>query len=71
LTRIGGRRWPRELAQQFVHPLALLLWAAAALGSTAQELLRRTPCSLLLVPRPADEPAAVASETISATATGA
>ena len=35
LTRIGGRRWPRELAQQFVHPLALLLWAAAALALAA------------------------------------
>jgi magnesium-transporting ATPase (P-type) len=35
LTRIGGRRWPRELAQQFVHPLALLLWAAAALALVA------------------------------------
>ncbi|MBS1870455.1 MAG: cation-transporting P-type ATPase [Actinobacteria bacterium] len=32
LRRRGGRRWPRELAQQFVHPLALLLWAAAALA---------------------------------------
>ncbi|MGN6189402.1 MAG: cation transporting ATPase C-terminal domain-containing protein [Conexibacter sp.] len=27
-----SRRWPRELAQQFLHPLALLLWAAAALA---------------------------------------
>jgi calcium-translocating P-type ATPase len=32
LRRRGGRRWPRELAQQFVHPLALLLWAAAVLA---------------------------------------
>jgi calcium-translocating P-type ATPase len=32
LRRRGGRRWPRELAQQFVHPLALLLWAAALLA---------------------------------------
>ncbi|NJQ00166.1 cation-translocating P-type ATPase [Streptomyces zingiberis] len=31
LRRRGGRRWPRELARQFVHPLALLLWVAAAL----------------------------------------
>ncbi len=32
LRRRGGRAWPRELAQQFVHPLALLLWLAAALA---------------------------------------
>ena len=35
LRRRGGRRWPRELAQQFAHPLALLLWAAAALAWVA------------------------------------
>jgi calcium-translocating P-type ATPase len=35
LTRRGGRRWPRELLQQFVHPLALLLWAAAVLAWAA------------------------------------
>ncbi|WP_327004419.1 cation-transporting P-type ATPase [Dactylosporangium sp. NBC_01737] len=39
LTRHDGRRWWRELATQLVHPLALLLWLAAALalvsGSTA------------------------------------
>ena len=38
LRRRGGRRWPRELARQFTHPLALLLWVAALLlivvGST-------------------------------------
>jgi calcium-translocating P-type ATPase len=32
LTRRGGRRWPRELARQFTHPLALLLLAAAGLA---------------------------------------
>ena len=32
LKRRGGRRWPRELARQFTHPLALLLVAAAALA---------------------------------------
>ena len=32
LRRQGGRAWPRELAKQFVHPLALLLWLAAALA---------------------------------------
>lgn len=35
LERRSGRRWPRDLAQQFVHPLALLLWAAAALALVA------------------------------------
>jgi calcium-translocating P-type ATPase len=35
LERRGGRRWPRELAAQFTHPLALLLWAAAALAGIA------------------------------------
>ncbi len=32
LIRRGGRRWPRQLAQQFTHPLALLLWVAAGLA---------------------------------------
>lgn len=32
LARRGGRRWPRELAEQFTHPLALLLTVAAALA---------------------------------------
>ncbi len=32
LRRRGGRTWPRELAKQFTHPLALLLWTAAALA---------------------------------------
>jgi calcium-translocating P-type ATPase len=35
LTRRGGRRWPGELARQLTHPLALLLWAAAALAALA------------------------------------
>ena len=35
LTRQGGRRWPRQLARQVVHPLALLLWVAAALAFAA------------------------------------
>src|SRR6185312_13382547 len=33
LSRRGGVRWPRELARQFTHPLALLLWAAALLAA--------------------------------------
>lgn len=32
LRRRGGRRWPGELARQLSHPLALLLWLAAALS---------------------------------------
>jgi calcium-translocating P-type ATPase len=32
LARRGGRRWPRELAQQFTHPLAVLLALAAVLA---------------------------------------
>src|SRR5271165_5777694 len=32
LTRRGGRKWPAELARQLTHPLALLLWLAAALS---------------------------------------
>jgi magnesium-transporting ATPase (P-type) len=32
LRRRGGRRWPRELARQLTHPLALLLWVAAGLS---------------------------------------
>jgi calcium-translocating P-type ATPase len=35
LRRRGGRRWPRQLASQFTHPLALLLWLAAALALVA------------------------------------
>jgi calcium-translocating P-type ATPase len=35
LQRRGGRRWPRELARQLTHPLALLLWGAAALAAAA------------------------------------
>jgi calcium-translocating P-type ATPase len=35
LRRQGGREWPRRLARQFVHPLALLLWLAAVLAFVA------------------------------------
>jgi magnesium-transporting ATPase (P-type) len=31
LQRRRGRQWPKELARQFTHPLALLLWLAAGL----------------------------------------
>jgi predicted RNase H-like HicB family nuclease len=43
------------------EPLELVRWGAVArivVGSTAETLLRQAPCSLLLVPRPAEEPAA-------------
>jgi magnesium-transporting ATPase (P-type) len=33
LRRVGRRAWPGELARQFTHPLALLLWAAAVLAA--------------------------------------
>ncbi len=32
LRRRGGAKWPRELARQLTHPLALLLWVAAGLS---------------------------------------
>ncbi len=32
LHRRGGLKWPAELAHQLTHPLALLLWLAAALS---------------------------------------
>jgi magnesium-transporting ATPase (P-type) len=35
LSRRGSRRWWRELAGQFTHPLALLLWLAAVLAVVA------------------------------------
>ncbi|MFJ8625085.1 cation-translocating P-type ATPase [Kitasatospora sp. NPDC093550] len=35
LVRREGRRWPRELAHQFTHPLALLLICAAALAAVS------------------------------------
>jgi calcium-translocating P-type ATPase len=35
LVRPGGIAWPGELARQLTHPLALLLWAAAALALAA------------------------------------
>lgn len=35
LRRRGGRRWPRQLAAQLTHPLALLLWLAGALAFVA------------------------------------
>lgn len=39
LRRAGGPRWGKELARQFTHPLALLLWAAAALAAITSALV--------------------------------
>jgi calcium-translocating P-type ATPase len=35
IVRTGGRHWPKNLARQLTHPLALLLWAAAVLAWAA------------------------------------
>jgi calcium-translocating P-type ATPase len=35
LVRRGGSHWPREIVRQITHPLALLLWVAAALAFVA------------------------------------
>ncbi|HEU5378440.1 MAG TPA: cation-transporting P-type ATPase [Ktedonobacteraceae bacterium] len=42
LRRRGGRTWPGALARQFTHPLALLLWAAAALALVANTAVLAT-----------------------------
>lgn len=39
LRRAGRRNWGDELARQFTHPLALLLWAAAALAAATSALV--------------------------------
>jgi calcium-translocating P-type ATPase len=38
LQRRGGPTWSAEIAKQFTHPLALLLWAAAGLAIVAGSL---------------------------------
>src|SRR5690349_14639196 len=38
LTRRAGRRWWRQLLDQLIHPLALLLWLAAVLSVVAGTL---------------------------------
>ena len=45
LERRGKRHWPIQLARQFTHPLALLLWAAAGLAALAGI----TPIALAIV----------------------
>jgi nucleotide-binding universal stress UspA family protein len=54
LLVIGSRRW--GALERIV------------IGSTAEELLRRTPCSLLLVPRPAEAEAMTATDGAATTA---
>ena len=50
LERRGGSRWPGELAAQFVHPLALLLWAAAVLaGFTGTPTLAAAIVAVIVV----------------------
>lgn len=39
LRRRGSRAWPKALARQFTHPLALLLWAAAALACATNTIM--------------------------------
>jgi calcium-translocating P-type ATPase len=38
LSRRRGRTWPREIARQLVHPLALLLWLAAVLAAASDSV---------------------------------
>ena len=45
LERRKGRSWPGELARQLTHPLALLLWGAAALA----EIAGITPVAIAVV----------------------
>ena len=39
LRRANRRNWGNDLARQFTHPLALLLWAAAALAAATSTLV--------------------------------
>ena len=47
LTRRGGTSWPGELLRQFTHPLALLLFLAAALAFVGSTLV--LGCAVLAV----------------------
>ncbi|WP_269854719.1 cation-translocating P-type ATPase [Streptomyces sp. RPT161] len=49
LRRRRGVRWPVELARQFTHPLALLLWLAAALLVTVGSLVVAAAVVLIIV----------------------
>jgi magnesium-transporting ATPase (P-type) len=45
----GSRRWPRELARQFTHPLALLLWGASILAFFAASVVLGVAIALVVV----------------------
>ena len=45
LVRRRGRGWLRDLVQQLVHPLALLLWLAAGLAQVSGTPPWRSPSS--------------------------
>ena len=45
LVRRRGRGWLRDLVQQLIHPLALLLWLAAALAGASGT----TPLAIAIV----------------------
>ncbi|WP_329261023.1 cation-transporting P-type ATPase [Actinoallomurus sp. NBC_01490] len=49
LRRRGGRRWPGELVRQLAHPLALLLWLAAALLFTVGSLVVAVAVVLIIM----------------------
>jgi len=49
LTRRGHVRWPREIARQLTHPLALLLWLAAALSFAVGSTLVGVAVVLVIV----------------------
>ena len=49
LARRGGRRWLRDLVKQFVHPLALLLWAAAMLALVGVSWILGAAIALVVV----------------------
>jgi magnesium-transporting ATPase (P-type) len=49
LQRRGSRRWPRELARQLTHPLALLLWGASILAFCAASAVLGVAIALVVV----------------------
>ena len=49
LRRRGGLKWPGELARQLTHPLALLLWLAAALSFVVGSQTIAIPVLLVIV----------------------
>jgi len=49
IARRAGRLWLRELLKQFVHPLALLLWAAAILAVVGVSWILGAAIALVVV----------------------